>query len=282
MHVEIMTSRSGGADASDFSAVDRSPDPSAMIAMMDSLRPLNRVSRSVLLDRLRLEDAQAVLDVGCGTGDDLMEMARRLPPGCRVEGVDASEAMINEARRRAAEVGVDATFGVADALGLPYPDAAFDICRMKTVLIHVADPQQAVREMARVTRPGGQVGVLELDNGTMVIDHPDQDMTRTILDAVCASRAHPLIGRQLHRLCREAGLTGVTAEPIAFPAHYQLIRSQFDPVVTRLCDQGILTASQADGWWSWLAREAEAGALTGAAIAFVATGTRPQAGVVTR
>ena len=274
-----MTSRPGGAengsaDASDFRGVDKSPDPSAMIAMMDSLRPLNQVSRSVLLDRLRLAEARAVLDVGCGTGDDLLELARRLPPGGRVEGVDASQAMIDEARERAAKVGVDATFSVADALSLPYPDATFDICRMKTVLIHVADPQQAVREMVRVTRPGGQVGVLELDNGTMVLDHLDQHLTRTILDAVCASRAHPLIGRQLHRMFRAAGLTGVTADPVAFPAPYKLIRAQFSPVVTRLCEEGVLTASQADGWWSWLAREAEAGALTGAAISFVVTGTR--------
>lgn len=273
--MERMTPRPDGADASDFTAVDHSPDPSAMIAMMDSLRPLNNASRSVLLDRLHLEGVQSALDVGCGTGDDLMEMARRLPPGCQVEGVDSSEAMISEARRRAAAAGVDATFRVADALSLPYPDGAFDVCRMKTVLVHVADARQAVREMVRVTRPGGQVGALEMDNGSMVLDHPDLDLTRSILDAVSASRVHPFIGRQLHRLFRAAGLTGVTGDPIAFPGHYQVIRRQFEPVVTRLCDEGVITVDQAGDWWSWLAREAEAGALTGAATAFVVTGTRP-------
>lgn len=270
-----MTLQHSTADASDFTAVDQSPDPSAMIVMMDSLRTLQQTARSVLLDRLGLEDALTVLDVGCGTGDDLIEMSGRLPPGAQLEGVDVSQAMIDEARRRTAAAGIDATFRVASALDLPYPDAAVAVCRMKTVLIHVSDPGQAIREIVRVTRPGGRVGVLELDEGSIVLDHPDQQVTRTILDAICEARVQPLIGRQLYRLFREAGLTDVTADPIAIHAPYELIRAQFGHLVTRLCDQGVLSTGQADDWWSYLAHQAEADAFTCTATTFVVTGTRP-------
>jgi ubiquinone/menaquinone biosynthesis C-methylase UbiE len=263
------------ADVSQFTAVDQAPDPAAMIEVLGRLKRLLHRPKSVLLERLSPEQAASVLDVGCGTGDDVAVMASRMPPGGEAVGVDASEAMIAEARRRHAGLGPRVTFGLGDALALPYPDAAFDICRTETVLLHVAEPPRAVEEMARVTRPGGRVGALEIDEGCAVLDHPDQQMTRTILDAYGDAKACAWIGRQLPRLFRQAGLADVSVDPFVILGCLEIFRALLGPAVKRLCDERVLTAEQASGWWEALTRQADEGDFLGGAVAFVVTGTRP-------
>ena len=80
-------------------------------------------------------------------------MARRMPPGGEAVGLDASEAMIAEARRRHSCLGASVTFRRGDVLSLPYPDQAFDVCRAETVLVHVPDPGQAVAGSAGTPSP---------------------------------------------------------------------------------------------------------------------------------
>lgn len=98
------------------------------------------------------------LDVGAGSGF-LTEAL--LAAGARVDAVDASARMVDEIRRRH---GVEAR--VADAERLPYADAAFDAALANMCLHHVERPAVALREMARVLRPGGRVVVTDLDAHT--------------------------------------------------------------------------------------------------------------------
>lgn len=271
-----MSPESTAADVSDFQAVDGAPDPAAVIAMLDSLQPLHRKARLLLLDRLSPETARTALDVGCGPATDTIEMAGRMPPGSAVEGVDTSEAMLAEAHRRAAAAGAAVTFRAGSALSLPYPDAAFDICRVKTVLQYVPDPLLAIREMARVTRPGGKVGAFEIDLGSVVVDHPNLRLRRLILDAFCEPLAQPWVGRQLQRLFRDAGLINLTVDPVAYLASHASLRAMSGPVVARLRDNGQLSSAQSDEWWSWLDSQDQAGGYTFGATVFVVTGTRPR------
>jgi len=263
------------ADASHFAAVDQRSDPAAMIAMLDRLKLLLRGPKDSLLERLSLEHVRTAIDVGCGAGGDVVEMAGRMPPGGKAVGVDASEAMIAEARRRHSGHGHGVSFRLGDALGLPYPDDAFDVCRTETVLQHLPDVSQAISEMVRVTRPGGRVGVLEIDEGSVVLDHPDQQTTRTILRAFSDSFACGWAGRQLPRLFRQAGLTGVTVDPFVVLGPAEIFHALLGPAVTRLCDEQVLTAGQAGRWWDALRRQQEEGSFLGGATAFVVTGTRP-------
>jgi len=263
------------ADPGKFGAVDRVPDPAALIALLDGAKPLFRAAKSVLLERLALEHASTALDVGCGTGSDVVEMARRMPHGAKATGVDTSEAMIAEARRRAAGLGADVLFRLGDALDLPYPDGVFDVCRVETVLQHLADPLRAIRELVRVTRPGGRVGALEMDLGTVLVDHPDRTVTQAVLSANADSMAQPWMGRQLPRLFREAGLTGVSVDPMVILSGPENFRAQVGPAFARLREEHVLTAEQARDWWSRLGEQADADGFVGGATVFVVAGTRP-------
>jgi len=97
---------------------------------------------------LAIGPGQSVLDVGAGAGDDLRALAELVSPGGRVVGVDSSPA--------SPEVLL------ADACALPFDDDTFDACRCDRTLQHVGDPQRALAEMVRVTRPGGVVLISEV------------------------------------------------------------------------------------------------------------------------
>lgn len=93
-----------------------------------------------------------VLDVGCQTGALPIAMSRR---GAGVTGVDVDERLLAGARIRARGHGVSPEFRVAAAEALPFADASFDAVTFVDVIEHVADARAAVREIARVLRPGG-------------------------------------------------------------------------------------------------------------------------------
>ena len=107
-------------------------------------------SAAYLLDRLR--PGLDLLDVGCGPATITAELAARVAPG-RVLGIDASAEVVAEAS--AAHPGLD--LRVADLMALPLEAASFDVVHAHQVLQHVADPVGALREAARVLRPGGIV-----------------------------------------------------------------------------------------------------------------------------
>jgi ubiquinone/menaquinone biosynthesis C-methylase UbiE len=119
--------------------------------------------RSMLADDLQLQPGVQVLDVGCGTGRQAMVFAERVAPGGTVDGIDAAVEMIKRAQVRARQRGVSASFQVAYAQQLPFPDATFDAVACTLALHHVAedDQQTAVREMYRVLKPGGRLLIAE-------------------------------------------------------------------------------------------------------------------------
>jgi ubiquinone/menaquinone biosynthesis C-methylase UbiE len=100
-----------------------------------------------------------LLDAGCGDGALVCAAAAR---GAEVTGVDSDPAMLAAAQGRAANAGVRAIFLEGRAERLPFPDASFDMVSSITVLCFVPDAGGALREMARVLRPGGRLVLGEL------------------------------------------------------------------------------------------------------------------------
>lgn len=115
----------------------------------------------LLLSLCHAGEAREILEVGCGIGVGPVHAARTYH--CRVVGVDISERMIEWSRRRAREAHVDDRIDlqVADVLALPFESDRFDATLCESVLAFVADKEQAIRELVRVTRPGGYVGLNE-------------------------------------------------------------------------------------------------------------------------
>ena len=110
---------------------------------------------AAVLRLARLTGAETVADIGCGNGVYLAELARRGHRG-RTLGVDLSAGMLQAARASAGAAGLLA----ADAAALPLADRVADITLAPHMLYHVPDRPAAVRELRRITRPGGQVLVV--------------------------------------------------------------------------------------------------------------------------
>jgi demethylmenaquinone methyltransferase/2-methoxy-6-polyprenyl-1,4-benzoquinol methylase len=112
--------------------------------------------RAFLVSRLDVGRDDTVLDVATGTGTVAAELARRT--GCSVVGLDQSEEMLAEARRR---VPARVALVQGDAEHLPFPDACFDGLTVTYLLRYVDDPARTLRELARVVRPGRTIASLE-------------------------------------------------------------------------------------------------------------------------
>ena len=104
-----------------------------------------------------------VLDLGCGPGTITADIGRRVAPG-RVLGIDASAAVIEEARRNAGG-GPNVEFSVGDVYALEMDDHTCDVVHAHQVLQHLPDPVRALREMKRVCKVGGLVAARDADYG---------------------------------------------------------------------------------------------------------------------
>src|SRR4051794_38541690 len=123
-------------------------------------------------------------------------------------GMDGSEKMIAIARERYG--GIEATeFRVGRLESIPYADASFDASFALRTLQYLEEPLLGLREMMRVTRPGGRIVVAE--GGMSVADLPLPDLAGILGDE--SWRAHPAFGVSLYRMFIEARLTRVKVEP---------------------------------------------------------------------
>jgi SAM-dependent methyltransferase len=111
---------------------------------------------AALLAAADLHPDHVVLDVGCGTGHTTRQVARQVPAG-QVLGVDLSSAMVEVARTRTAQAGLDhATYQVADAQVHPFAPASFDRVVSRTGTMFFGDLAAAFANLARALRPGGR------------------------------------------------------------------------------------------------------------------------------
>jgi demethylmenaquinone methyltransferase/2-methoxy-6-polyprenyl-1,4-benzoquinol methylase len=119
--------------------------------------------RRFALRRMRYGPRGRLLDVATGTAD-LAIMAARAFPDIEVDGIDFAEPMLEIGRAKIESRGLGSRIRLAraDALDLPFPDATFDVTAIAFGMRNIPDMARALREMSRVTVPGGQVMVLEM------------------------------------------------------------------------------------------------------------------------
>jgi ubiquinone/menaquinone biosynthesis C-methylase UbiE len=215
-----------------------------------------RAYKARVLELLSAGRGQVALDVGCGTGADLGELAQAVGPAGAVIGVDHDPVMVAEAARRYAGVSyLDIRAG--DAHQLPVADHSVDRVRIDRVLQHVSDPAAVLAQVRRVLRPGGLVALADNDWDTLVVDDVDTGTSRAYTRYVATEVVrNATIGRQLARLADGAGLTvrEVVAQPVVFTDHAAadaILR--FAYVAARAVAEGFLAEDAANAWLDRLA-----------------------------
>lgn len=269
-----------------FSDVDRMPDPAMLVAGMDATAqwPAVRTLRAWERERLAPSAGDAVLDVGCGPGDVIIEIGRAVAPGGRAVGVDFSEQMLAAASERAAAAGAQVSFTRGDAANLDAPDDTFDAVRSERTLQWVPSPADAVAEMLRVTKPGGRISIIDSDWRSFIVEPSGPEADR-FLTALAAMRGDSIkVGGRLLNLLRDGGVQDLE---VAAATHMWL---SWDPdgqptpmgflplrmVAGQMAGDGLLSADDAEAAVSALEDAARRDRFFMALTMFAVAGVVPQ------
>ncbi len=207
------------------------------------LRFIGRYSEPLAMrfaDLAGVRRGQRALDVGCGPGTLTAELVRRLGAGA-VCAVEPSASFAAAAAQRLP--GVDVRRGTAEQL--PFPDGAFDVALAQLVVHFMADPVAGLREMGRVTRPGGMVAACVWDHGGG--GGPLTVFWRAAheIDPGATDESHLAGVREgdLARLCAQAGLEPVRAGMLAVRARYATFGDWWEPFTLGVGPAGDYVAS---------------------------------------
>lgn len=246
-----------------------SDDTDALIALLDIADDIPGAGelRARSYELLGIAPDAAMVDVGCGSGRAVAEMAER---GARAVGVDLDERMVAVAGRR----WPAADFRVASAYELPFADGELQGYRADKVYHVLDDPARAAGEARRVLAPGGRIVLIGQDWDTFVIDADDAALTRTIVHARADLVADPRVARRYRNLLLDAGFADVTVE-----AHTWIFTdAAMVPVLSDLAEgarsAGAISDAQAEAWVAEQRERGRRGRLFLAIPLFVAAAAR--------
>lgn len=123
----------------------------------------NKDFLQLMAKRLELSKINKILDVGCGVGHWNRALSTVLPKNTQIFGIDLEDAWISEATKLAVLNGLQdrSFYQKGDALNIPFPDNTFDMVTCQTLLIHLQNPDIALREFIRVLKPNGILLIAE-------------------------------------------------------------------------------------------------------------------------
>ncbi|MBV7337224.1 methyltransferase domain-containing protein [Chloroflexi bacterium TSY] len=216
-----------------------------------------------------LHPGMSLLDCGCGYGTITVGLAQAVDPG-RVVGIDVGETEIDAAMAHATENNVsNIEFKLTSAYELPFPDDSFDAVFSHAMLEHLNDPLKALKEMRRVLRPGGVVGIRDADIGSWVMAGPRQDFLEQsvsiYVDYWDSQSGHSRMARQLRALLQKAEFERVagsasceyfgTPEGVEWISRIQSTRFQETDFVEKAIELGLTDRETlkrfSQGWTEW-------------------------------
>ncbi len=185
--------------SSTLTAVYRTPD---VVAQRDKVLAL-----------LAPQPGERALDIGCGPGLTTEALALAVGAQGSVRGVDIAPAMLSIAQRHCANLP-QVSFELADVTRLPYADAGFDVALASQVYEYVDDIDGALRELARVIRPGGRALLVDTDWESAVWASHDDARMRRVIETWNEHIPHPQLPRTLKRRMMQAGFDAVRVEVV--------------------------------------------------------------------
>ena len=171
---------------------------------------------------LKLKPRMRIVDMGCGTGDFTRYLAELVSGNCDIIGVDNRSSSLRAAKSETmkADLARNISYRKGDAYKIPVIDSWADLTCCRTVLMHLAEPLRAVREMVRVTRTGGMVAAFEQSNLSLLYV-PEDESLKELAHELSEAYANGIkklegkdyaIGPKLPFIFGQAGLKEITAE----------------------------------------------------------------------
>lgn len=171
-----------------------------------ALRLSEHTVHEALLNEVMPFKGKRILDVGCGNGNTILQIAKEVGPNGKAVGIDFSPEGINQAKRKALELGLKRVteFRVADAEKLPFNDNYFDAVISECVVCLTPNKQKALSEKTRVLKPGGKIVMHDVISKAGM---PEAVQTNSKLYCECIGGA--VSQNEYVQMLKQAGLTEV-------------------------------------------------------------------------
>lgn len=154
---------------------------------------------------------ETILDVGCGTGVNVLAISKLVGAAGKVFGIDNSEAMLAVARDKASAENVEYRLMAVEAMD--FADNSFDGVVCTQVLGYVANPVLVIQSLLRLAKPAGRVFIAETDWDTLAYSIPDKELQRKVTLSFTDHHGDGWVGRRLYALCRQAGASEIELHP---------------------------------------------------------------------
>lgn len=265
---------------SGYSDIDNTSNPTKYVRRLDKQGTSNLwlLIKAQMQYLLEVGKGDSVIDVGCGTGDDVRAIAEIVGENGRVVGVDGSTTMIQEAKRRAEGLNLPTEFYVGDAENLEFPDNSFDCCRVERVLQHLHNPQQSLQEILRIAKQGARIVIVEPDYGSIKIEGGNPTVTSKLIKRRCSHFRSAQIGMQLPLLYKRLELVKIAVRVIQVvnenfeDDHEKFLLSKYvEPAVT----MGVVSAQECRKWIKDLKGAAYEGNYRHTISLFLVSGRKP-------
>jgi SAM-dependent methyltransferase len=219
----------------------------AILDMQAALPGIERM-REWAHEALAVAAGERALDIGSGTGSEVMAFAERVGTDGEAVGIDPNPAMLTIAQRRAEAAGLPARFVQGSVYQLPFPDGHFDAIRCERVFQHLDDPAAATAEIARVLRPGGRVLLIDSDWHTAVTHPGDPAVVQAMSASLLRTTPNPGSGRRLRGLLVGAGFAIDDMGSQAVIWDPETARPLFGQMTKRAMYNGAITEQEHDAF----------------------------------
>jgi len=214
------------------------------------------------LKALALNTGEHVVDVGCGTGFLISEMASVVGETGRLTGVDFSQDMLDVAIKRCESLP-QVSLRQGSAIDLPLDDACFDAATCTQTLLYVPDVDRSIAELARVLKIGGRLAIIETDWNGAIVNSADPAMTQKIFQSFQKPIPNPNLPTKLSPMLREHGFGAINIEAIPI-VNTGYTSANFSPsVITWASNMAVLekdiSRQEAAAWVADLEVKAERG-----------------------
>jgi SAM-dependent methyltransferase len=236
-----------------------------------------RKRRQIASEALSPRPGDSVVDIGCGPGFHVAELAEIVGEGGQVIGVDMSGAMLASAARRNAHRS-NVEFLSGDAVDLPVPDSSVEGATAVQVYEYVDNVAAALADVRRVLKPGGRVVIVDVDWSTVSWHSRNPDRMQHVLGTWDRHLAHPSLPQRLAAEMTDAGFVGVRSEGHVFlntNAGPDAYSGTLLPLIADFVTGKGVTAHEAAAWREDLNDLDAAGSYFFAVTKFCFTGMRP-------
>ena len=236
-----------------------------------------QVIRKLMKNKMKILPGNKVLDVGCGVGEELLDIAKIVGLDGFVVGIDVNEDAIEKANKKLSSDLNNAKFEVQNAEHIEYANNYFDSSRSERVFQHLKNPDKVLEEMIRVTKTGGIITVTDTDWDTLTINSENKQITRMIVHKYADKHMNGWSGRTLFSMFKQHNLKDIVVEPYVIQVYdFSTGRAYLgiDKAVENLILEKQITDKDAKQWWNELEEKNKKGLFFLSLVIFIVSGKK--------